>query len=192
MSNIIDETTSIAGIIASRAFQYGVFDYLQGEQRFDEARGDLAYEYGRLYAAAGGPVPICHKWADGTVTALPEAYVFCIQHRADIAPDHEEAAELRDQPMPPAFIIERWFLDKHPEMRAYIEWRDAPTIVARDRAAHKMDVESRARLINGLHSGELQRMSDMELREAIQQLQNGRLGGERIIERPPAQIKLSI
>ena len=151
MTNVTDKTSPLGDIITCPEFLHGVLDYRQGEQRFDEAAGSLPYEYGRLYSACGGPVPVCHKWADGSISPLPEAWVFCVQNRPDIMPEPEMSDLFIRTGCPPAYELERWFLESHPEMRAYIEYRDAPTVQAREAAAHKLRHEGHIRALRGRH-----------------------------------------
>lgn len=151
MTNVTDKTLPLGEIITCREFLHGVFDYRQGEQRFDEAAGSLPYEYGRLYSACGGPVPVYHKWEDGSITPLPEAWVFCIQNRPDIMPEREISDLYHRSVCPPAYELERWFLETYPEMRAYIAYRDAPTPVARNAAAHALQLEGRRRALKARH-----------------------------------------
>lgn len=110
--NVSGKRVTLLEILASDHFLLGVFDAQRGMVRFDDVEGNVVYEYGRLYAATGGPVPIAAETYTGR-KALPRAFAHFMINIQDIAPG-EDVGEIS-----PLWTVENLaaqYLQENPEL----------------------------------------------------------------------------
>lgn len=84
MSNVNNaRAVTLLSILGSKAFKIGAEESRHGEplRQYSDSGDQFRYEWGRLYAAAGGPLPI----KDGRRVSY-EARLFASRHIEDVFP----------------------------------------------------------------------------------------------------------
>lgn len=90
MSNINNaRAVTLLSILSSKAFRIGATENRQGLplRHYADGGDQFRYEWGRLYAAAGGPLPI----KQGRRVSF-EAQLFAATHRTDVFPPKYQGA----------------------------------------------------------------------------------------------------